>query len=40
MLLANCLVAEFLFSKLEGKTIVRKHEELSENKKLGLANYF
>ena len=40
MLLANVLVAEFLYQKIGDKTLLRVHDEINDNKKVALANFF
>ena len=40
MLLANVLVAEFLFARVGDKTILRAHDDIADGKKLGLASFF
>ena len=40
MLLANVLVAEFLYQKIGDKTLLRVHDEINDNKKVALASFF
>lgn len=40
MLMANCIVAEYLESKIGPKTLLRIHDDIPDKKKVALVEYF